>query len=120
MKFIHDGQVIIVRSIGDMFASSEPAPRISHSEDDLFFTGFTFDEVQTLRIEEFCEDFVGMSFDQYNSIVVLDIMRSMSFLPSMGLGRRQYGPNEFIAIPDHDVLFGLGFIPTEVNYRYMA
>ena len=120
MKFIHDGQVIIVRSIGDMFASSEPAPRISHSEDDLFFTGFTFDEVQTLRIEEFCEYFVGMSFDQYNSIVVLDIMRSMSFLPSMGLGRRQYGLNEFIAIPDHDVLFGLGFIPTEVNYRYMA
>ena len=65
-------------------------------------------------------DFVAMSFDQHNSIVVLDMMRSMSFLPSMGLGRRQYGSSEFIAIPDHDVLFGLGFIPTEVDYRYMA
>ena len=25
-----------------------------------------------------------------------------------------------MAIPNHDVPFGLGFIPTEVDYRYMA
>ncbi|RVW90548.1 hypothetical protein CK203_031049 [Vitis vinifera] len=37
-----------------------------------------------------------------------------------GLGRRQHGPSKFIAIPDHDVLFGLGFIPTEADYLYMA
>ncbi|RVW96485.1 hypothetical protein CK203_029680 [Vitis vinifera] len=37
-----------------------------------------------------------------------------------GLGRRQHGPSEFIAIPDHDVPFGLGFIPTEADYLYMA
>ena len=54
---------------------------------------------------------MAMSFDQHGNTVVLDMMRSMSYLPSMGLGRRQHGPNQFIAIPDHDVPFGLGFIP---------
>ena len=52
--------------------------------------------------------------------MVLDIMRSISYLPGMGLGRRQHGPSEFIAIPDHDIPFGLRFIPIEVDYRYMA
>ena len=47
-------------------------------------------------------------------------MRDMSYLPGMGLGRRQHGPSEFITIPDHDVPFGLGFIPTEADYLYMA
>ncbi|RVX14856.1 hypothetical protein CK203_012088 [Vitis vinifera] len=35
-------------------------------------------------------------------------------------GRRQQGPSEFIATIDHDMTFGLGFIPIEVDYRYMA
>ena len=61
-----------------------------------------------------------MSFDQYGSTVVLDMMRDMSYLPGMGLGRRQHGPSEFITIPDHDVPFRLGFIPTEADYLYMA
>ena len=61
-----------------------------------------------------------MSFDQHGSTVVLDMMRSMSYLPEMRLGRGQHGPSEFIAFPDHDVPFGLGFIPTEADYRYMA
>ena len=61
-----------------------------------------------------------MSFDQHSSTVVLDIMRNMSYLPIMGLGWRQHEPSEFMAFPDHDVLFGLGFIPTEADYRYMA
>ena len=47
-------------------------------------------------------------------------MRDMSYLPGMGLGRRQHGPSKFIIIPDHDVPFGLGFIPTEADYLYMA
>ncbi|KAL6317142.1 hypothetical protein AAG906_029894 [Vitis piasezkii] len=59
-------------------------------------------------------DLVAMSFDQHNKMV-LDMMRNMSFLPSMGLGRRQYGSREFIAIPDRDVPFGLGFIPTKIG-----
>ena len=89
MKFNHDGQVITVPSTKNMFAFSEPILQISHSEDDLFFTGFTFDEIQTLEIEDFCKDFVAMSFDQHSSTVVLDMMRSMFFLPSIGLGLRQ-------------------------------
>ncbi|RVW23717.1 hypothetical protein CK203_100799 [Vitis vinifera] len=120
LKFIHDGQVVVVQSVGDMFIAAEPVLEISHTDDDLFLTGFTFDEVQTVEIEDFCRDFVAMSFDQHGSTVVLDIMRSMSYLPGMGLGRRQHGPSEFIAIPDHDVPFGLGFIPTEADYLYMA
>ncbi|KAL6317003.1 hypothetical protein AAG906_026711 [Vitis piasezkii] len=54
------------------------------------------------------------------STVVLDMMRGMTFLPGMGLGRRQQGPSEFIAAIDHDTTFGLGFIPTEADYRHMA
>ncbi|RVW18912.1 hypothetical protein CK203_106907 [Vitis vinifera] len=52
---------------------------------------------QTLEIEDFHRDFVAMSFDQHSSTVVLDMMRGMTFLPGMGLGRRQQGPSEFIA-----------------------
>ncbi|RVW61620.1 Transposon Ty3-I Gag-Pol polyprotein [Vitis vinifera] len=69
---------------------------------------------------DFCRDFVALSFDQHSSTVVLDIMRSMSYLPGMGLGRRQHGPSEFMTFPDRDVPFGLGFIPTEADYRHMA
>ena len=120
VKFIHDGQVIIVQFTRDTFASSEPVFQISHSEDDLFLIGFIFDEVQTLEIEDFCRDFMVISFYQHNSIVVLDIMKGMFFLPSMGLGRHQHKPSEFIATIDHDTPFGLGFIPTKFDYRYMA
>ena len=120
MKFIHEGQVVAVQSAGDMFISVEPVLQISHSDDDLLLTEFTFDEVQTLELGDFCRDFVAMSFDQHGSTVVLDIMRGMSYLPGMGLGRRQHGPSEFITIPDHDVPFGFGFIPTKADYRYMA
>ena len=119
VKFIHDGQVVVVQSMGDVFISAEPVLQISHTNDDFFLTGFTFDEVHTLEIEDFCRDFVAMSFDQHSSTVVLDMMRGMSYLPDMGLGRRQHGPSEFMAFPDHDVAFVLGFIPTEVDYRYM-
>ena len=63
MKFIHDGQVITVQSVGDMLISAEPKLQISHSDDDLLLTGFTFDEVQALEMEDFCRDFVAMSFD---------------------------------------------------------
>ena len=47
-------------------------------------------------------------------------MRSMSYLLDMGLGRRQHRPSVFMTFPDHDVPFGLGFIPTEADYCYMA
>ena len=45
VKFIHDGQVVTVQSMRDMFISTEPVLQISHSDDDLLLTGFTFDEV---------------------------------------------------------------------------
>ncbi|RVX17133.1 hypothetical protein CK203_003439 [Vitis vinifera] len=52
------------------------------------------------EIEDFCRDFMAISFDQHSSTM--------------------YGPSEFIVIPNHDVPFGLGFILTEADYRYMA
>ena len=54
VKFIHEGQVVTVQSVGDVFISTEPVLQISHSDDDLLLTGFTFDEVQTLEMEDFC------------------------------------------------------------------
>ena len=84
MKFIHEGWVVTVQSAGDAFISIEPVLQISHSDDDLLLTGFTFDEVQTLEMEDFCRDFVAMSFYQHGSTVVLDMMRDMSYLPDMG------------------------------------
>ena len=120
MKFIHDGQIVTVQFMGDMFISFEPALQINHSDDDLFLAGFTFDEVQTLEMEDFCLDFVAMLFDQHDSTVVLNMMKSISYLPDMGLGRRQHEPSEFMAIPDHNVSFGLGFIPIKADYKYMA
>ncbi|RVW20363.1 hypothetical protein CK203_113572 [Vitis vinifera] len=115
VKFIHDDQVVMVTSVRDMFISVEPVLQISHSDDDLLLTEFTFEEVQTLEIKDFYRDFMAMSFDHHNSIVVLDMMRGMSYLPGMGLGRHQHGPSEFMAFPDHDIPFGLGFIPTELD-----
>nr|CAN65407.1 hypothetical protein VITISV_033339 [Vitis vinifera] len=57
---------------------------------------------------------------KHGSTVVLKMMRSMFYLLDMRLGRRQHGPSEFMAIPDHDIPFGLGFIPTKADYKYMA
>ena len=50
VKFIHDGQVIIVQYTKDMILSSKPVLQISHSDDDIFLTRITFDEVQILEI----------------------------------------------------------------------
>ena len=55
------------------------------------------------------------SFDEHGSTMVLDMMKSMSFLPGLGLGRRQHGFGEFIAVVDHDTSFDFGFVPTEVE-----
>ena len=85
-----------------MFASSKSVLHISHSEDDLFLTRFTLDEVQTLEIEDFYKDFIAMPFDQHNNIVVLGMMKAMSFLPGMRLRRCQHGPSEFIVSIYHD------------------
>ena len=63
---------------------------------------------------------MAFSFDEHGSTVVLDMMRSMSFLPSLGLGHCLHGFGEFIAIVDHDTHFGLSVVPIEADYRYMT
>ena len=120
MKFIYEGRVISIQSSGDIYSSSELVLEISHSDDDLFFTGFTFDDVQIVVIEESYGDQVPLPFDRFSGTFVLDMMRGMFYLPGLGLGRRQQGISEFIATVNHDVPFSLGYTPTEADYRYMA
>ncbi|KAL6313427.1 hypothetical protein AAG906_003699 [Vitis piasezkii] len=48
-----------------------------------------------------------MLFDQHSDAMVLDMMRGMYFMSSLGLGQRQHGPMEFVAI-NHDKPFRLG------------
>ena len=88
VKFIHEGRIITIQSYRDVITSSEPMLQISHSKDDLHLTGFTFDEVQVVSLEDDRKDMVPMSFDQYNSTLVLSMMRGMSYMPCLGLGHR--------------------------------
>ena len=50
VKFIHDKQIITVQSPRDMFASSEPMLKISHSENDLFLTDLRLMRCRPLRL----------------------------------------------------------------------
>ena len=120
VKFIHEGCIIMIQSDGDVIISSELVLQISHSEDDLHFTGFTFNEVQVVSLEDDRRDMVPMSFDQYSSTLVLSIMRGMSYMPGLGLGRRQQRPHKFTITVDHDISYGLGYIPTADDARQMA
>ena len=54
-------------------------------------TGFVFDEVRVVRLEDENRDMVPMSFDQHNSTLVVSMMRGMSYMPGLGLGRRRQG-----------------------------
>ena len=51
MKFIHEGRVITIQSTRDTYSIFELVLKISHGDDDLFLTGFTFDEIQTVKVE---------------------------------------------------------------------
>ena len=82
--------------------------------------GFTFDEVQVLSLEDDHRDMVPMSFDQHSSTLVLSMMKGMSYMPGLGLGRRQQGPREFSFTIDHDIPYGLGYTPSEDDARHMA
>ncbi|XP_034685990.1 uncharacterized protein LOC117914670 [Vitis riparia] len=88
VKFIHEGCIITIQSDRDIVTSSEPVLQISHSEDDLHLTDFTFDEVQVVSLEDDSRDMVPMSFDQYSSTMILSMMRGMSYMPGLGLGCR--------------------------------
>ena len=76
----------MIQSDRDVVTSFKPMLQISHSENDLHLTGFTFDEVQVVSLEDDSKDMVPMSFDQYSSTLVLSMMRGMSYMPSLGLG----------------------------------
>ena len=120
VKFIREGHIIMIQSDQDVVTSSEPVLQISHSENDLHLTGFTFDEVNIVSLEDDNRDMVPMSFDQYSSTLVLNMMRGMSYLPDLGLGRRQHGPCKFTFIVDHDIPYGLGYTHTKEDAHYMA
>ena len=68
VKFIHKGHIITIQSDKDVVNSFEPVLQISHSEDDLHLTGFVFDEVQVVSLEDDNRDMVPMYFDQHISI----------------------------------------------------
>ena len=101
LKFIHEGRIIMIQSDRDVVTSSKHVLHISHSEDDLHLTKFTFDEVQVVNLEDDSRDLVRMSFDQHSSTLVLSMMKGMSYMPVLGLGRRQQGPCKFTFIVDH-------------------
>ncbi|XP_034707088.1 uncharacterized protein LOC117930555 [Vitis riparia] len=75
VKFIHEGRIITIQSDRDILTLFEPVLHISHNEDDLHLTGFTFDEVQVVSLEDGSRDMVPMSFDQHSSTLVLSMMR---------------------------------------------
>ena len=51
VKFIHEGKVITIQSSRDTYSTSDPMLEISHDDNDLFFTGFTFDEIHIVEVE---------------------------------------------------------------------
>ena len=120
VKFIHKGRIITIQSDKDIVTSSEPMLQISHSEDDLHLTGFVFDEVQVVSLEDDDREMVPMSFDQHNNTLVLSIKKGMSYMLGLGLGCRQQGPHEFAFTIDHDIPYGLGYTPSEGDARHMA
>ena len=120
VKFIHERRIIMIQFNRDIVTSSEPMLQISHSEDDLHLTGFTFDEVQVVNLEDDSRDMVPMFFYQYNSTLELSMMRGMSYMPGLGLGHRQQGPRELAFTIDHDIPCGLGYTPFEEDARHMA
>ena len=110
----------MIQSDKDVVTSFELRLHISHSEDDLHLTGFTFNKVQVVSLEDNNRDLVPMSFDQLSSTLVLSMMRGMSYMPNLGLGHRQQGSREFNFTVDHDIPYGLGYTPIKDDARHMA
>ena len=73
-----------------------------------------------MELGDFFRYSVSMSFDQHRNSIILDMMKSMSYMPGMGLRHCQHGHNEFITVLDHDPPFGFRFVPVEVDFRCMA
>ena len=94
--------------------------QISHNENYLHLTGFVFGKVQVFSLEDDNRDMVPTSFDQHNNTLVLSMMRGMSYMLGLGLGRCQQGPHEFTITVHHDMPYGLGYTPSEDDARHMV
>ncbi|RVW81593.1 hypothetical protein CK203_049445 [Vitis vinifera] len=80
VKFIHDGQVITICSFHYAAISSKHILEISHSDEDLFLTGFTFDEVQTIKMfDDLARDYLSLPFDEFGSKVMIGMIQSMDY-----------------------------------------
>ncbi|KAL6315054.1 hypothetical protein AAG906_030901 [Vitis piasezkii] len=118
VKFIHEGRIITIQSNRDIITSSELL-HISHSENDLHLTGFTFDEVQVVSLEDGGRDMVPMSFDQDKKTLVLKHDERHVSFARHGIGSpptwalRVY----FQLITTHPMDWGTSH---EVDARYMA
>ena len=120
VKFIREGCIITIQSDKDVVTSFEPVLQISHSENDLHLIGFVFYEVQVVSLEDHNRDIVPMSFYYHSNTLVLSMMRGMSYMPGLGLGRRQQGPREFAFTVYHDIPYELGYTPSKDDARHMA
>ena len=120
VKFIHEGPIITIQSDKDIVTSFELVLQISHNEDDLHLIGFVFDVVQVVSLEDDNRDMVPMSFYQHNNTLVVNMMKGMSYMPGLGLGHWQQGSHEFAFTIYHDMLYGLGYTPSEDDVRHMA
>ncbi|RVW92567.1 Transposon Ty3-G Gag-Pol polyprotein [Vitis vinifera] len=76
--------------------------------------------VMVVSLEDDSRDMVPMLFDQYSSTMIPSMMRDMSYMPGLGLGRLQQGPREFVFTIDHDVPYGLGYTLSEEDAQHMA
>ena len=59
-----------------------------------------------------------MSFDQHSSSIILDMMRSMSYMLDMDLGRHQHGRSKFImdlGRHQHSILLSYSSLQFEVD-----
>ena len=91
LKFIHEKRAILIQSDRDVITSSKLMLHISHSDDDLHLTRFTFDEVQVVNLENDSRDMMTMLFDQYNNTLVLSMMKGIILLTWLGIGSSPVG-----------------------------
>ena len=48
------------------------------------------------------------------------MMKSMSYMPGLGLGHHHQGPREFALKIDHDIPYVLGYTPSKGDARHMV
>ncbi|KAI8555005.1 hypothetical protein RHMOL_Rhmol05G0140400 [Rhododendron molle] len=77
---------------------------IMHGEEDSDFGGFSFETSESILS-------IAVDADFIISLVALEIMRKMSFMPSLRLGINQQGIAKFPIFPFTEGHFGLGYTP---------